>query len=92
MAEPALQCLHLQVILVDDVLEFVLSSKEVVVILVYSPDKQIIGHFTVVLRSWNLSSGINYSAEDVEQLELKHFLNIINKSYLLILLTQINNQ
>ena len=69
-----------------------MSSEEVVIILVDSPDKQIAAHFQEVLHSGNLFGGINDFVDDVEQLELEYFLNVINKSYLLILLTQIYNQ
>lgn len=92
VTEPALQSLYLFVILVYNSLEFFLSSEEVVIVLVDSPDKQIVPHFQVVLYSGNLFGGINDFVHDVEQLELEYFLNVINKSYLLILFTQIDNQ
>jgi hypothetical protein len=62
------------------------------VLCVNSPNEHISAEFQTVLHSWYPSGDFNDLINNIDQLELKHLLDIINEAYPLVLLSHINHQ
>lgn len=78
------------IVLLNDQFQFILSLGDIAILLFYTPDEHIRAYFQVVFNSWYSFGRLDYLVYHFKEFKSKHFVNIINKTYILTILCHVD--